>query len=349
MSKISIIVPIYNAEKTLEKCIESILKQTFKNFELILVNDGSTDKSLVICNRYSNKDKRIRIIDKKNEGAIPTRKRGIKESKSEYVTFIDADDWIRKDTLEIINLEINKNNPDVIVFNYYRVFNNFRIIKRKNKSFYFEKEKKVYENDEIKDELITAYFHGHPFPANLWGKIYRREYLDIEDKYIKHIKFLGEDLYMNMEILLNAKKVSLINEYLYFYRTGGYTSKYMPYFFNDITEGYNSQKKVIDEYGYGTEHIDGISIMLLNTLRSCIYNLFLGNLSEKEILNKINQYINSKQIIDSKENKGAISYFAKFDAEYLKALNRKDIKFLYQTQLKEFKKNKYKRVVQKIL
>ena len=65
MSKISIIVPIYNAEKTLEKCIESILKQTFKNFELILVNDGSTDKSLVICNRYSNKDKRIRIIDKK--------------------------------------------------------------------------------------------------------------------------------------------------------------------------------------------------------------------------------------------------------------------------------------------
>ena len=131
MSKISIIVPIYNAEKTLEKCIESILKQTFKNFELILVNDGSTDKSLVICNRYSNKDKRIRIIDKKNEGTIPTRKRGIKESKSEYVTFIDADDWIRKDTLEIINLEINKNNPDVIVFNYYRVFNNFRIIKRK--------------------------------------------------------------------------------------------------------------------------------------------------------------------------------------------------------------------------
>lgn len=75
MRSISIIVPIYNAEKTLDKCIKSVLKQTFKNFELILINDGSTDRSLDICNRYANGDKRIRIIDKENEGCIPTRKR----------------------------------------------------------------------------------------------------------------------------------------------------------------------------------------------------------------------------------------------------------------------------------
>lgn len=237
----------------------------------------------------------------------------------------------------------------MIIFNYYRVFNRFKIIKRKNKSFYFEKEKKVYENDEIKDELITAWFHGHPFPCNLWGKVYKREYLDIEDKYVKHIKFLGEDLYTNMEIFLNLKKVSLIDEYLYFYKVGGYTSKYMPYFFNDIIEGYNSQKKVIDEYCYDVKHINGISIMLLNTFKSVIYNLFLGDLSEKEILNKINEYINTKQIIESKENRGAIKYFSKFDPEYLNALNKKDIEFLYQTQLKKFKKNNYKRVIQKIL
>ena len=143
MSKISIIVPIYNAEKFLNKCIKSILKQTFENFELILVNDGSTDKSLDICNKYAKSDKRIKVINKKNEGSVLARKRGIKEAKGDYVIFVDADDWISINALEVINEEINNNNADVIVFNYYKVLKNLSAIKRKNKSSYFEKKENV--------------------------------------------------------------------------------------------------------------------------------------------------------------------------------------------------------------
>ena len=99
MSKFSIIVPIFNSEKYLEKCIKSILNQTYKNFELILVNDGSKDCSLEICNKYLLKDSRVRVIDKDNEGSISSRNRGVIESKSEYVTFIDSDDWIAENTL----------------------------------------------------------------------------------------------------------------------------------------------------------------------------------------------------------------------------------------------------------
>lgn len=345
MSKISIIVPIYNAEKYLSKCIKSIIKQTFKNFELILVNDGSIDRSLEICNKYANKDNRIRVITKKNEGCILTRRRGINEAKSEYITFVDADDWIDEYALEIINEEINKNNSDIIVFNYYRVFKNLTIIKRKNKSFYFEKEKKLYEDGEVKEDLVTAYFHGHPFPANLWGKVYKKECLNIENKYIKNIKFLGEDLYMNMEILLNVEKVSLINEYLYFYRCGGYTNKYMPYFFNDIIEGYKSQKQVIEDY-YSGQHYGGISIMLLNTVRTVLYNLFLSNMSEKERRDKILEFVNETSLIEATNNESSKKFF---EEEYLNAINSKNVSYLYNIGRDKYQSTRLKRMIQSIL
>ena len=95
--KISIIVPVYNVEQYLSKCIDSILNQTFKDFELILINDGSTDKSGDICDFYKQKDKRIKVIHKNNEGVAKTRNVGIANANAEYIGFIDSDDWIEND------------------------------------------------------------------------------------------------------------------------------------------------------------------------------------------------------------------------------------------------------------
>lgn len=343
MSKISIIVPIYNDEKFLNKCIKSILKQTFENFELILVNDGSTDKSLEICDRYVKNDKRIKVINKKNEGSVLSRKRGIKEAKGDYVIFVDADDWISVNALEVINEEINKNNADVIVFNYYKVLKKLSFIKRKNRSFYFEKEKSIYEGNEIKEELVSAYFHGHPFPSNMCGKAYKRRYLDIKNKYVKNIKFLGDDLYVNMEILLNVKKVSLINDILYFYRTGGNTSKYMPYFFNDIIEGYKSQKLVLEEYYEKGQHRGGISIMLLNSFKFVLYNLFLSELSEEEIRKKIIEYVNDSNLHEAIEHKSSQNFF---DNKYLEAIEKNNVDYLYNIGFEIYKNNRIKRILQ---
>ena len=94
--EISVIVPIYNAEKTLKKCINSILSQTYTNFELILVNDGSKDSSLSLCKNYSKKDSRIVVINKENEGCIAARRSGIEISKGEYIMFVDSDDTIKR-------------------------------------------------------------------------------------------------------------------------------------------------------------------------------------------------------------------------------------------------------------
>ena len=119
MHKISIIIPIYNAEKYLKICLDSVIEQTYENIEIICVNDGSKDNSLEILREYQKKDNRIIIIDKKNEGVSEARNDGIKKSTGEYVTFVDADDWIEKDAIETLyNILISK-NVDVVRGNYY--------------------------------------------------------------------------------------------------------------------------------------------------------------------------------------------------------------------------------------
>ena len=346
MSKISVIVPIFNAEKFLDKCIKSILNQTFKEFELILVNDGSTDNSLEICNRYMKLDSRVRILNNANQGSIVARRLGINAAKSDYVTFVDADDWINKNTLEVLFNELMLNSSDVIIFNMYKFYDRFSIIKRSNESRYF-KEQRVYEGDEIRSKLVSAYFHGHPFPANVWGKLYKKKYLKDSGKYLKNINFLGDDLYFNLEIFLKVKKVSIIDEKLYYYRAGGNTSKYMPYLFEDMINGYCIQKDVIEKYYQDTyqKEKNGISIMLLNTFGTCLYNLFLGELTENEIRKKIKYYLNSEELLEVVNNEGANKYFEK---DFITSIKKRDEEYFYKIGLKKYEKNKWKRKLVKI-
>lgn len=116
MPKLSVIIPVYNAEKFLSRCIESIINQTFLNMEIILVNDGSTDNSLTICREYAEKDGRIKVIDKKNEGSGPTRNMGIEVASGEYLAFPDSDDRMELDAYERCVEIIEESNADLLVF-----------------------------------------------------------------------------------------------------------------------------------------------------------------------------------------------------------------------------------------
>lgn len=130
--KVSIIIPVYNAASTIKKCVSSILGQTFKDFELILINDGSSDSSLSKIQKFMF-DSRVRVIDKQNEGASQTRNRGIREAKGEYLLFIDSDDYIDKDYVECLYKEIEQSNFDMIISgirmvdNSGKELNNFRL------------------------------------------------------------------------------------------------------------------------------------------------------------------------------------------------------------------------------
>lgn len=131
MCEISIIVPIYNVEKYMEKCINSILNQTFNDFELLLINDGSTDKSGEICDLYAKADKRIKVIHKDNSGVSDTRNLGIKKSCGKYIQFIDPDDWIEKDLLRNVYKIIEEEKSDIVFFGMKREnFSNGEIIEK---------------------------------------------------------------------------------------------------------------------------------------------------------------------------------------------------------------------------
>jgi glycosyltransferase involved in cell wall biosynthesis len=343
MSKVSVVVPIYNAEKTLNKCIKSILNQTFKDFELILVNDGSTDNSLKVCEFYKGQDKRVRLINKENEGSTFTRRRGVEASRSGHVMFVDADDWINKRTIEILYTESLESGVDITVCNTFKVLGSRNIVKKKNDSTYFKNEK-IYDKEEIKRKLVVAYFHGHPFPSYLVSKLYKRELLISSGKYLDRIRFLGDDLYYNLEIFLKADSVKVINKSLYYYRLGGYTSKYMPSLFDDMVNGYQIQKEVIDEYYLDTKEKEyrGISIMLLNTLKTCLYNLFNGKLGELKIKELISTYVSNYYVIEALYNNGAIKYFSE---EYLNAIRNKDITYLYELGKNMYTKRRPKKAM----
>lgn len=343
MSKISVIVPIYNSEKYLEKCIKSILAQTYGNFELILVNDGSTDNSLEICNKYKKKDKRVRVINQKNSGSVKARRTGVEHSNSEYITFVDSDDWIGKRTLELTINELELTKSDVIVFNMYKVIGKHGLIKKKTRSNYLEKNR-TYSGDDIRKELVVAYLYGHPFPGNLCGKVYKRQYIQECGKYLKNIKFLGDDLFYNLEIFLKINKVSIIKDHLYYYRAGGNTNKYMPYLFDDMINGYKIQKHVIEEYFKEDKenNYNGSSIMLLNTFKTCLGNIFFSYLNENQIKDKINQYLESEEIKYSLDNEGVKKYF---DSEFLESIRSKNIDYLYSLGNNYYKKLKIRRKI----
>lgn len=347
MSKVSVVVPIYNAGNKLHKCIRSILSQTFKDFELILVNDGSTDDSLNICRKYENLDERVIVINKINEGCIKTRRKGLEIARSYYVMFVDADDWIDSKAIESLYKEATDSCVDIIVCNMYKVTGNGNFIKQRNKSEYFN-EDRIYNKEEIRRDLVTAYFHGHPFPSSLCAKLYKKELLLNSGKYLNRIRFLGEDLFFNLEVFLKADTVKVVDRPLYYYKVGGFTGRYMPYLFDDMVNGYQVQKEVIDEYYLDTQQkrYNGISVMLLNTYTTCLSNLFNSNLNESQIKDQIRAYTSNDVVVVCIDNEGAKRHFS---VEYLDAIRHKDLDYLYRLGQKKYRYRKSKRIFVNIL
>ena len=210
MIDISIIVPVYNVENYLEECIKSIINQTFKNFELILVNDGSTDKSGDICDEFCLLDNRIKVIHKKNEGISDTRNKGIKNARGRYILFVDSDDYIHPQTCDILYKNIEQYKADLAVFNFTRT----------KKSYYYKNinnkltDYKIDEIDKFK-ALEELYGKRRSEFVFSWTKLYRKELFDnIEFEYGR----IYEDQLISKNILHNSDKIIYLNVPLYFYR-----------------------------------------------------------------------------------------------------------------------------------
>ena len=273
MRKVSIIIPIYNAENTIEKCISSILKQTYKDYELLLIDDGSTDNSLKVIKKYS-KYKNIRILNQENHGVAYTRNRGIKEATGDYIMFIDNDDFIDSDYIEKHITTISKENSDIVISGYRRI----------------NVENKVLHEEKLRDTYWSRFIITAP-----WAKVYRRNFL-----LKNNIEFLsygiGEDVYFNLLIYSFEPKITILNYigYNWFFNTKSVS--------NTSQKGLNKEVDILFLLNKIIEKYDNINDYLSYYLiRYYIwYLLFSGrNANKKDFIleyNRIKKWYNDNKV-----------------------------------------------------
>jgi exopolysaccharide biosynthesis predicted pyruvyltransferase EpsI/glycosyltransferase involved in cell wall biosynthesis len=204
---VSVIIPIYNVEQYLEQCLVSVIHQTYKNIEIILVNDGSLDNSLEICKQWEEKDSRIRIIDKVNGGLSDARNVGLSVSKGELILFVDSDDWISINMVENMINEMQKSDTDLVVCDFIKAYPDGNM--QKNISIDFPSTVISVERFlelSLEDNLLTSH---------VWRRLYKKQLL-IENLFPKGKNF--EDIFVVSKIINGVRNVSILNDALYFYR-----------------------------------------------------------------------------------------------------------------------------------
>lgn len=213
--KFSILIPVYNVENYISECLDSILSQTLNDYEIICVNDGSTDNSGKICEDYRLRfPDKIKVIHKKNQGLISARRLGIKNAEGDYVCFLDSDDFIVRNYLDILYKEIILNKPDIIIFGYERVDEYGNTLCKVQPSLPVG----LYSGTQIKEIKDRVVFTSEL--NNLCFKCVKTDILDKEVDYAKLFYVSsGEDLIQSLPLLDKAKSISIINHCLYLYRT----------------------------------------------------------------------------------------------------------------------------------
>lgn len=269
MPDISVIVPIYNVEEYLARCIDSILDQTFQDMEIILVDDGSTDSSNVICDYYAVKDERIKVIHKPNEGLSCARNDGIKASSAPYIMFVDGDDWVEPTFCEEPFRMAITNDADLVLFSFAKIYKG---------------RQKVQIDTGMPDGILSEdsaiWFNINVWDA-AWVGFYKR---DLFEEIQYPIGKIYEDTGTSHRLIHSANKVCLLNSCLYNYRVGRPGS---------ITTSANNQKnpdkiemhikRILDLYNWGYENY------ALKEAPSMLVRYGSSDCNQKDLINVINK------------------------------------------------------------
>lgn len=277
---LSIIIPAYNVEQYIEECVESVLQQDLDNYEIIIVNDGSTDKTNEILEKYKNITN-IKIINQENKGLSGARNIGLKNCIGKYILFLDSDDFVEKNSIKKILNEIQHNDLEVLAFNFWIYYNKDKYILEKRlinkKSFSGEK--------YLKLNLVTK-----NYPMS-WLNIYNKEFL-LKNKLFFKEGILHEDLEFNIRLLIRVKKMSFINVPVIYYRQreGSITKKKLNrrYSYFEILKTYLKEIKNINDKELIQLLYDYMAYISKNIIIESIKDRDLTFLNQnKKILNKI--------------------------------------------------------------
>ena len=287
---ISVIVPIYNVDKYLDKCVESIVNQTYKNLEIILVDDGSPDKSPKMCDEWAKKDNRIVVIHKKNGGVCTARNMGLDKAKGEWITFVDADDYIEPTYAEDMLNKAIETNSKYVCCGYYKIYQN------NTESINADGTEKTLDKKEYLISLLNV--------QTSYGFVHMKL---IQKDVLKGIRFneslvVGEDALFNIELTKNLDKVVIFNKPLYNYRVNldSAVRRYDDNYVNKYTDSMETMTKYINSNYKNDEPVK------LNLSNYIVYHLMLICVNYCYNPKNNNKYASLKEVCKMEIYKNAI-------------------------------------------
>lgn len=298
---ISIIVPVYNEENHLRQCIDSIISQSLDNIEIIIVDDGSKDKSGVICDDYAAADRRIKVIHKKNEGLGMARNAGMKAACGEFIAFVDSDDYVSAEMYEKLYKKAKQYNADTCLCGF-QSFDK----KEKKKYWPLKLNKDIYVNGEIKDNILLNMIGTKPedkeddiIGMSVWKGIYSSAIIfENNIKFVSERKFISEDIIFNIDYMKNSKICTVVEEPYYHYRDteGSLTNAYLKERFNKEKELYLELIKKLKKLKIYNKAELRLKRMFIARSRICILHEAQQKRKTKEVLERIKVIVNDKEL-----------------------------------------------------
>lgn len=291
--KISIIIPIYNCSKFISRCIDSILIQKFNNYEIILIDNGSTDDSGKICDFYEKKYNFIHVIHQKNSGVSSARNMGLNRAIGEYICFLDADDYIDDGYFKYINEILSKNEKiELLNFGFYSDVENDKLEKKSSDKISYKS--KLYKNhDEIKKDFINLW--DNTMLYNIWNKVYLRKI--ICDNDIKFSSYnWGEDVEFNRIYLAKINTLYNLSDCYYHYireREGALTKKFNPEIFDIRKKEFEDFNSYFESWNISKhEYYEFSCRRYIERVLGCIENIYCSNMNFMQRYNSIKKMIN---------------------------------------------------------
>lgn len=248
---VSVLVPLYNQERYFEQCIHSICTQSYDNIEIIIVNDGSTDNSPKILERWAARDKRIKVVNKSNEGLVKARRDGYRAATGEFITFVDSDDLLPRDAIKALIRHIVEQDVDLVIGSFARKLSVF-----KWSNTHFNEEFPTGEavrQPELYDKYFINFFGKTHFPFSMWGRLFRKSAIDRALQHTElfpdNIRFMGEDLNFNMRLFPYLHSMYRTGELVYYYRYGGAVDHFNPHY-PELLRMTDDRLQLLDERGY---------------------------------------------------------------------------------------------------
>ena len=300
MDLISIIVPVYNVEKYLEECIISLINQTYKNIEIIIVNDGSTDSSSELCEKLARYDNRINVVNKENAGLGLARNTGLEYVNGKYVTFIDSDDFADVDLIEKLYNGIVLSGADTCIGGFKRVNDDGKIL-------YEEVYKNItYSENQVIDEFLIRILGSSPEKSDsirmsVWNVLFSVEIIKNNKlEFCSERTYISEDLIFDINYYQKSKKVCIIDSNSYNYRVNNssLTMKYRSDKFEKCKFMYNEVCSKIKTYSLRSEAILRLQRQYFVNVRTCIAqeNIKISKLSYNDAIKNIDMICNDKQL-----------------------------------------------------